>query len=244
MIMKKKEIYYSLTNILKHEASYNIIFGERSNGKSFAVKEYCVRHAYKAKKATFALVRRNTDDVKPSAVESYFSDTPVYTITDGEYNCITAWQGKIYLSIIDVETNKITRGLVIGFYFYLSGAVHYKSRSYPDVYNVIFEEFITDGQYLNDEPGKFQDLMSTILRRRDGKVFCIGNTVSRLNPYYRDWSLRNMPHMKMYQIDDYYLDTGERDENGEPKKVHIAVEYCGSKDDVPKSGMFLVAVRK
>ena len=42
----KKQKFYRLTEILKHNAQYNLLLGERSNGKSYSVKEYCVEKAY------------------------------------------------------------------------------------------------------------------------------------------------------------------------------------------------------
>lgn len=35
--MFKKQKFYSLDNILSHNATYNVIFGERSNGKTYSV---------------------------------------------------------------------------------------------------------------------------------------------------------------------------------------------------------------
>lgn len=35
--------YYRLNNILKYDAMYNVIFGERSNGKTFSVLEHGVK---------------------------------------------------------------------------------------------------------------------------------------------------------------------------------------------------------
>ena len=39
-MIKKKPKFYSLENILSKNADYNIIFGERSNGKTYATLEY------------------------------------------------------------------------------------------------------------------------------------------------------------------------------------------------------------
>ena len=38
-----KSSFYTLVNILAHKADYNIIFGERSNGKTTAVLEYALK---------------------------------------------------------------------------------------------------------------------------------------------------------------------------------------------------------
>ena len=35
--------YYSLKKILQHDATYNVIIGERSNGKTFAVHEHALK---------------------------------------------------------------------------------------------------------------------------------------------------------------------------------------------------------
>ena len=37
MAKKKESNFYSLDNILKKNSIYNVIFGERSNGKTYAV---------------------------------------------------------------------------------------------------------------------------------------------------------------------------------------------------------------
>ena len=37
-----KEKYYTLNNILTYNADYNIIYGERSNGKTTAVLRYAL----------------------------------------------------------------------------------------------------------------------------------------------------------------------------------------------------------
>ena len=42
-----KQKYYSLNNLLKTESQYKMLLGERSNGKSYAVKEYVLNEAYK-----------------------------------------------------------------------------------------------------------------------------------------------------------------------------------------------------
>ena len=39
--------YYSLNNILKKHAQYNVIFGKRSNGKTFACLEYGIKEFFK-----------------------------------------------------------------------------------------------------------------------------------------------------------------------------------------------------
>lgn len=218
-----KQKFYSCENILKKNAQYNLIYGERSNGKSYCIKERCVSKAYHNGEK-FVLLRRHQIDVKANDVESYFADTPVKSITNGEYNTITVYTSNIYLSnIID---DKIVRGRQIGRCLYLSGAEHFKSQAFPDYTDVIFEEVLTKNAYLPDEPSILMDLISTIARRREIKVWMIGNTVSRVCPYYTDWALINIPKQEQGTIDLYTINTSQIDENGEKVVVRIAVEYC------------------
>ena len=54
--------FYSLKKIDKMNARYNVIYGERSNGKTYAVLERALENAIKNKKA-FAYLRRWDEDV-------------------------------------------------------------------------------------------------------------------------------------------------------------------------------------
>ena len=60
---KKKTKYYRLKNILQKNATYNVMFGERSNGKTYAVQEYCIKD-YLSGKGQTAWIRRWQDDFK------------------------------------------------------------------------------------------------------------------------------------------------------------------------------------
>ena len=49
IILKQKQKYYSIENLLNKKAEYNILLGERSNGKSYAVKYMALWEAYHKK---------------------------------------------------------------------------------------------------------------------------------------------------------------------------------------------------
>lgn len=221
-----KQRYYRLNKILKTNPNYLILLGERSNGKSYAVKEYVIDDFLKTGNQ-FIYLRRYQLETKTNAVEEYFQDMPIEQMTDGKYNTILCWRGAIYFGKRDEEdATKVEKGERIGYVHYLSGATHFKSRMYPKVYSIIFEEFVSNDLYLNDEPSALLDYVSTVLRRRNGLVFLIGNTISRVCPYFNDWELRNIPKMKQGQIDTYDMDTLEVDEQGDPITLRISVEYC------------------
>lgn len=224
--------YYSLTDIKKKHAQYNVILGERAPGKSFAVKDEVLKKAWKLKVPCFIVIRRYEEDIKTAYIQQYFGDNnenkggegdPV-TITGGEYDCIYVYQGKIYFAT-RCEDGHMKAGLHIGYTMALSQDERYKSQQYPTVTDIIYEEFVTRKIYLTDEPIRLMNLVSTIARKREITVWMIANTISRVCPYYLEWGLRNIPRMKEGSIDTYTVG-----------KTLIAVEMSPSRKD--KSKMF------
>lgn len=218
-----KQKYYSVENILEENADYNLLLGERSNGKSYSVKHQCL-HDYVDKKFGFIYLRRYTVEIKNFMVQSYFNDVDIKKETNGEYDAIDVYRSGIYLCTY--EDGKLNRKVQCGLVMALSTATHYKSMSLLEFKNVIFEEFITDELYLDNEPSKLQQLISTIARRERIRVFLIGNTISRLCPYFNEWQLIHIPKQKQGTIDIYNMTTDQVDENGDKIVVKIAVELC------------------
>ena len=111
-----KQNYYRLTKIDKLNAQYNILLGERSNGKSYAVKEKIINDAYKNNNK-FVLLRRFDLEIKASLVEQYFKDFcggMIETITNGKCNTIVAYRGQIYLAFYDSDLKKTEKKKPIG----------------------------------------------------------------------------------------------------------------------------------
>ena len=69
---KKKNEFYSLTNIKKKNATYNVIIGERSNGKTYACLLDAVKNFLKDGKQ-FAYVRRWKEDISNKRASQIFS---------------------------------------------------------------------------------------------------------------------------------------------------------------------------
>ena len=215
-----KQRYYDLGPILSKGCNYNIIYGMRSNGKSYAVKKYCVEQALKGRH--FVYLRRWREDIKTKEVASYFDDLPFNDLTDGKYQGILAYQGFFYFYSIG-EDDKPKREILAGRYCALNEYERYKSQVFKDYDNIIFEEFLTRKVFLGSvstpEPKLLLNFVSTVSRLRDIKVFLISNLETRVNPYISEWGLHNMLKQTPGTIDIYHM-TGE---NG---VVDIAVENC------------------
>ena len=216
--------YYKLDNILKKEAIYNIIFGERSNGKTYAVLEYGLRQYLKGK-GQIGIVRRYKEDIigrRAAEVWTSINETGlVRELTNGEYEAVHYWSGKYFLCTYDGEGKAIYNDDdCIGYTFSLSDTEHNKSISYPKITTIFFDEFLAKKFYFPDEFVLFMNTVSTIVRNRTNvKIFMVGNTVNKYCPYFQEMGLNHILKMKQGTIDEYtYGDS----------KLKVAVEYCAT----------------
>ena len=238
--------YYTLDDILEHNAQYNIIYSTRSDGKSRDVKKKTLKKSWESGKACLGYVRRNETDIETEYVESYFvdrGDNVVKEVTNGECDFIQYWRKNLYFA--HARKGKIERVLKCGKAFALSiSDRRYKSTGYNEIDDIIFEEVFTKERYLKDEPRKLQNLVSTIARNDNIKVFMIANTVSRVCPYIWEWGLHNFFKQKEGTIDDYLIPNGIFDENGNPQFTKIAVERPLPSPHKKNSKMFFGNVAK
>jgi len=217
-----KEQYYRLDRLDTLEnISYYLLIGQRANGKSYAVKERALINAWK-KKEKFIYMRRYTLDIKQNAVNSYFEDAPVNKITGGEWERIKAFQGKLYWCRYDENEGKdITSKEEIGRYISLSEDARVKSQVFPNTTMIIYEELIPiDNMYLDNECTRLQNMVSSIFRRNKGKVYLIGNTLSRVCPYSKEWEI-DFTRLKQGDIEVYNYHVGD-------DIIRVAVEYCAT----------------
>ena len=221
---QEKSKFYSLTKILNKKADYNIIFGERSNGKTYAALLYGLKR-FVATGEQFAYIRRWREDLRGKRAENLFSNHvangAIEEITNGECNAIFYLSGKWYLAKYDAEKKKyFPQNTPFCYGFCLSEQEHEKSSSYPNVTTIIFDEFLTRRYYLPDEFMLFMNLLSTIIRQRDNvKVFMLGNTINKYCPYFSEMGLKQVTNMEQGTIDIYKF--------GQCGAV-VAVEYCST----------------
>lgn len=230
--MKRKTKYYTLDKILEEDAQYNVIFGERSNGKTYAGLLYGIKN-YIERGEQFALVRRWQDDFTGKRGQTIFDgivqNSEISKLTGGEWTGIYYYASKWYLSRYENE-NRIISEEPICYGFAISSMEHDKSTSYPKVTTIIFDEFITRGMYLRDEFVLFMNVVSTIIRdRQNVKIFMFGNTVNQYCPYFNEMGLKHIKDMKQGTIDVYTY--GDSD-------LKVAVEYTKQTQQGKKSDMY------
>ena len=228
MITKPK--FYSLKNILKCNAQYNIIFGERSNGKTYAVLKYGL-DKWKENKSQMGIIRRWAEDFKGKRGANLFSSLvnngEIMKATNGLWNDVYYFSNRWYFSKYDNEKERrIISDEPFAYAFALSNMEHDKSVSYPKIETILFDEFLTRDLYQVDEFVTFTNVLSTIIRYRNNvKIFMLGNTVNKSCPYFTEMGLRHIAEMKKGEIKEYLY--------GENSQLKVAVEYA---DSISKSG--------
>ena len=169
-----ENIWYSYNKVLSYHAMINFICGERGVGKSYNLKLYLLNR-FKKKHKQFIYLRRYDTELKKSLKDDeFFKDictNPIF-IND----------------TFEVRGDKfIMNKEVCGYAIPLSKASIYKSVPFPNVDIIMFDEFLIDNatyHYLPDEPEKLLDFIETVGRLRDIQIFCLGNSISLINPYF------------------------------------------------------------
>lgn len=227
-------LYYTLTEIKKYNADYNIIFGERSNGKTYSVLKEAVENYCKTGKQ-MGLIRRFREDFIGKRGNELFTpleaNDEISLASNGEWTHVYYYGSRWFLCRYD-ETesgtyNRIVDEKPLAYAFALGSWEHDKGTGYPDITTILFDEFITRGAYLADEFVLFMNTLSTIIRLRDDvKIYMLANTVNKYCPYFKEMGLRHISQMKQGTIDLYTIQSDKAREG----QLRIAVEYCDTHD--------------
>lgn len=224
--------YYNLKNILSKNAQYNIIFGERSNGKTYAVLKYGLEDFVKNNKQ-MAIIRRWQDDFRGKRAATMFdnlvNNNEVFKLTNGEWTGIYYYASRWYLCKYE-DDKKIMQENPFAYAFAISAMEHDKSTSYPNIDTILFDEFLTRTMYLPDEFVLFMNVLSTIIRERTGvKIFMCGNAVNKYSPYFSEMGLTHVKQMVAGDIDVY-----EYGESG----LKVAVEFSDNLNNGKPSDLY------
>lgn len=179
-----KNIFYSPKAVLSRNCFINFIIGGRGTGKTFNCKKHCIDDYVKNKRQFFYVRRYNTE--LDLAMTGFFDQLQ----HEGYYPEDEFKVKKVKKNLWQFTMN----GDIIGYACALSTSLIVKSASFPDVYNLIFDEVLlargTSYHYLKDEVILFLELLESVFRLRDGRCFLLSNAISVANPYFDYWSIR------------------------------------------------------
>ena len=212
-----KSIFYNPEKILSYNALLNIIIGERGVGKTYSFKTFAVKR-FLNKGKQFAYIRRYDTDLEESVGntnDNKFFEQIRKEFPNSEFKITKS--KKVRRLYID--------GKICGYALPLSSADSLKSSSYENVDIIIYDEFMlkegSTQHYLKNEPEIILDLIETIGRLRDIRVFCLGNAISSTSPlmYYFDVSLPYNSDIKLFKDGTIAIEYIKNEKYREVKKA-------------------------
>jgi len=222
-----KNDHYSLKPILRENAQWNVIYGGRNNGKTYAVHEYAIERYYKTGEQ-MALIRRWNDDFVGARSVTMFANqvingngkNNVARITGGEWDGITN-SGKRWFLTRGSGDNKVVDEKPFCIGFSITAMEHDKSTAYPQITTILFDEFISKTVYLQDEFSLLTNVLQTIIRDRTNvRIFMLGNTINKYCPYFNEMGLTRAKTMPEGTIDVYTYGASD---------MRVAVERTASR---------------
>lgn len=222
--------YYKLTNLKnfanKHGCIYRLLFGKRSNGKTFSVLGEGLTEWAKGN-GKIAYIRRYKEDITKPNLETLFDPQldflHAYRVpNNAEKSPVVSvdYQSRHFKFVYADKTKSET----FCDCFSLSAWERQKGADRGKYCIIVFDEFITRDSYLSNEVDTFQDVISSIMRDRDGvPVYFIANTVSQHCPYFAAFG---------FKIKDI--------KQGDLKQVSplCCVEYCNDNGRQNNAGYF------
>lgn len=240
--------YWNCELLFSQKGVYFYPISSRNIGKSYQTKLYTVSNFYKdykknkgderkLKYRSFWLRRWEYQSVD-SYWESYFSTMTeinenetkslLEKITNDEFNNFKVYRKKIWLTYVDSDGNE-TKRVLFGEYGNLQRAKNIKSMNFNSYKYIIFEEIIPgNGEtYLsNKEPYDFMQMISTIARSNEIKVFMIGNQGYECEDIYINELLTSRQAAKLIQETGKIYSFTFRDDD--EKETTVVIEHCSN----------------
>ena len=184
-------MFYDFTKLLSYNALISFVIGERGVGKTYGAIKFAINDFLK-NGHQFVYVRRYATELETSAPKFFDAIIENNEFEDHEFKVKTS--KKLTRFFID--------GKECGYALPLSTAMILKSTSFAKVKNIIFDEFIIATgtyHYLKNEVHHFLDLIETIARLRDVRVFCLANALTITNPYFNYFNL-TLPYNSDFKV--------------------------------------------
>ena len=213
--------FYNMKSLINKKADVNFSIGGRCSGKSYQMAKFLVNHWLETGKEFVRAVR---SWIYAKGLENYF-DEVVY---NEELPVKVRFEhNKYFITKLDDEGKTIGKEALFGHCEVITTEQAKKSVQYPNVDIMFMEEFVA-ADAADYALGSFEQewfhlksLISTVFRKRSGKLFFIGNNMDVNNPYFEKFGIKGND-LKLGRIKTF---TTEFEANGEKVKGQkIAVE--------------------
>jgi hypothetical protein len=162
-------MYINVKDSLNYKRLFTFIVGNRGGGKTYSAKRFMIEQWLNFQSKSFYIRRYDTEfeDAKNFILDIQH-EYPDMEFTVNNYG--------VYLN-----------GEIFIYFRALTKSVNIKSSTFPDVGQIVFDEFIIDKglkRYLKNEVESFLELYETISRTREVKCLFLSNAVTVVNPYF------------------------------------------------------------
>lgn len=217
---EQPDLYYNIEPIDNTNATYRMIVGQRSNGKTYSVGKHIVEDYFDEGKIG-AYIRRYEESITPKNISKLFNPhlPLIWELSEHKWNAVFYRSKEFHFCFIDKDGNIISKDDTA---FCITAAINTaeqtKGEDRGEVHTIVFDEFMTRSGYLTNEFVRFMNLLSTLIRDRDNAViYMLGNTVNRYCPYFTEMGLKHIDQLPKGEIAIYSYGTSD---------LTVAVELC------------------
>ena len=193
--------FYDWTKTLSYDAPVTMVCTARGKGKTFGLREQCVRDFLKDGSRFCAVVRHKA---KLQKVTSGFFEK---LQKEGKFldYAFKIEGAKAYITPRELYENKTPNWELIGYFVALTEAQDTKEMTFANVRRLFLDEFILDPNdrthfYLYDEYTKFVTIIDSVFREnpnnenaREPRIYLIGNALNVINPYFHIFGIYDLP---------------------------------------------------
>ena len=226
--------YFSSSFVLEKNALVNLIFSDRSDGKTFDCKSKAL-FDYKINKEITIYIRRFKTEITPKLYETFFDDV----IEKEAYKEFREWKFKGTRAGVKVSLDNGKNWDWIVFFFPLSMGAKLKSQLdgyISRIFTIRYDEAIPlDDKYLAKECVQLMEFYKSVDRDREVvRLIITGNRITLFNPFFDFWGIRlsiTKEQIKLYKEDtvavQIYVNEEHRQkrEEGKFRKIVKGTEY-------------------
>ena len=217
---QEKTQWWDRTALDETGAVYRLAVGGRGIGKTYSVcKTILTDYLTEGKRGAY--IRRYEEEITPKNIAALFNPHRdlIIELSGGKYNDISYRAKEWHLCFTDDEGKIVEKDPTA---FCIAAAINTwmttKGQDRGEVSTILFDEFLIREQYLKDEFVDFMNVVSSLIRDRDGAViYCLANTVSKYSPYWKEFGIEGVESMEQGEIRVYQYGESE---------LTLAIEYC------------------